>query len=42
MVEETYRNLYWIRIISLQNRLDEGINRWPLVDDIIESLNEID
>ena len=41
-IEQTYRNQYWLRIVSLQNHQEGIIERSPLAADIIECLNEID
>ena len=41
-IQETYKNLYWIRLVSLQNHEAAGIDWWPIADDIIEILDEID
>ena len=40
-IDESYRNLYWTRLISLQRDADERHERWPLVPDIKEALNDI-
>ena len=37
-IESLFRNLYWTRLISLQQEIDENYERWPLIPDINESL----
>ena len=39
---EAYRNLYWTRLISIQRGLNQSFQRWPLAQDIVECLQEID
>ena len=41
-ITETYRNLYWTRLISIQRGLEQSFQRWPLAEDILECLQEID
>ena len=41
-ISEAYRNLYWTRLISLQRGPDQSFQRWPLAQDIVECLQEID
>ena len=40
-ISETFRNLYWKQILSLQNNSQE-FERHPMADDIVEAWNEID
>lgn len=40
-VTEAFENMYWTRIISLQDPAQE-FERYPMTDDIIEAHNELD
>ena len=37
-IETLFHNLYWTRLISLQQEIDENYERWSLIPDINESL----
>lgn len=39
---DDYRNLYWTRVISVDQVEDEYISRHPLAEDILSALLEID
>ena len=41
-INETYRNQFWTRIVSVQQGPTQEIARHPLAADIIESLTEIE
>ena len=40
-ITDTFNNLYWTRVISMQDNRQE-FDRYPMADDIVETWNEID
>ena len=41
-INEVFRNQYWTRMVSLQGEPGQIIARWPLADDVIGCLDEVE